>query len=202
MEIDGYSQQRTIVCGSLWLSTIKNHIQQVWWNVAAGLWFHSSEAAECLQDTNEKLASCSLECQKLQQDLCHWVHFEIFWSCERNFGIRNSRIPRQKKKDYNVMLYYVVHMYIIIYFCFKTEASLILNAFQQAEWCDRYVLFESNHELLCPLPFQASLGDFQGRESSQRAENRALWQDLKQAICGRSSGATRRTHQIRILLKW
>ena len=55
-----------------------------------------------------------------------------------------------------------------------------------------------NHELLCPLPFQASLGDFQGRESSQRAENRALWQDLKQAICGRSSGATGRTHQIRI----
>ena len=103
-----------------------------------------------------------------------------------------------EKKDDNVMLYYVVHMYIIIYFCFKTEASLILNAFQQAEWCDRYVLFESNHELLCPLPFQASLGDFQGRESSQRAENRALWQDLKQAICGRSSGATRRTHQIRI----
>eukprot|EP00434_Breviolum_minutum_P025217 symbB.v1.2.022277.t1/scaffold1968.1/size94324/10 len=52
-----------------------------------------AHAAECLQHTNEKLASCSLECQKLQQDLC----------------------------------------------------------------------------------------DFQGRESSQRAENQALWQDLKQA---------------------
>lgn len=77
-----------------------------WWAVVS----RKTEAAECLQHTNEKLASCSLECQKLQQDLCHWVHFE---AVKKN-RTRKSRIPRHKKW---VIIYdYVVHYMFLIVF--------------------------------------------------------------------------------------
>lgn len=78
-----------------------------WWAVVS----RKTEAAECLQHTNEKLASCSLECQKLQQDLCHWVHFEAVKKKNRT---RKSRIPRHKKW---VIIYdYVVHYMFLIVF--------------------------------------------------------------------------------------